>query len=80
MQDFAEDKFVPLACSHNLPSQYVISVAPAFRMVDMALEGSLIESGVLISEHHGRLQDPRPLLLGDIAGMIFGVGDKDCVS
>ena len=67
MQYFAEDELVPLACSHNLPSLYVISVAPAFGVIDMTLESSLVESDVPIAEHHSRLQNPGSFYLRDIA-------------
>lgn len=80
MQNLAEDEFVPLACSHNFASEYVIFVAPAFRVIDMTLQGFLIQSGVFIAEHHGRLQNPGSLLLRGMAGTIGILGDKVCGS
>ena len=76
MQDLAEDEFVPLACSHNFASEYMIFVAPAFRVIDMTLEDFLVQSGVLIAEHHARLQNPGSLLLRGMAGMISILGDE----
>ena len=49
----------------NLLSQDVVSVAPAFCVIETTLEGSLVESKIL-TKHYGHLQHPRSPLLGDI--------------
>ena len=76
MQNFAKDEFVPLSRPYYLLSQYVISIAPAFCVINMALEGSFVKTEVFTTKHHGRLQNPRSLLLRDIRNTICTIEDS----
>ena len=49
------------------PSQFTISVVSAIHVINLPLEDSLV---LIIAEHHGRLQNSKSLLLGEITGMI----------
>ena len=61
--------------AHNPLSQDVVLVAPAFCVIEMTLEGSLVESKV-ITKHYGHLQYSRSPLLRDIDNSSRTLGDK----